>query len=56
MSKLTAEPSARSIWSGRISIGLANVPVKFYAMIKDQSFSFKFVMREDVWLLFRKKP
>jgi len=25
-------------------------------MIKDQSFSFKFVRREDAWLLFRKKP
>jgi len=47
MSKLTAEPSTRSIWSGRISIKLVNVPVKLYTMIKDQSFSFKFVMRED---------
>ncbi len=56
MSKLTAEPSTRSIWSGRISIELINVPVKFYAMIKDQSFSFKFVRREDEWLLFKKKP
>jgi len=47
MSKLTAEPSNRSIWSGRISIGLVNVPVKLYTMIKDQSFSFKFVRKED---------
>ena len=47
MSKLTAEPSTRSIWSGRISIGLVNVPVKLYTMIKDQSFSFKFVRRDD---------
>lgn len=30
-----------------ISIGLVNVPVKLYTMIKDQSFSFKFVRRED---------
>lgn len=44
---LSAEPSSRSIWSGRISIGLVNVPVRLYTMIKDQSFSFKFVRRED---------
>ena len=44
---LSAEPSTRSIWSGRISIGLVNVPVRLYTMIKDQSFSFKFVRRED---------
>ena len=47
MSKLSAEPSARSIWSGRISIGLVNVPVRLYTMIKDQSFSFKFVRKDD---------
>lgn len=47
MSKLSAEPSTRSIWSGRISIGLVNVPVKLYSMIKDQSFSFKFVRKDD---------
>lgn len=43
----SAEPSTRSIWSGRISIGLVNVPVRLYTMIKDQSFSFKFVRKED---------
>ncbi len=47
MSKLSAEPSSRSIWSGRISIGLVNVPVKLYSMIKDQGFSFKYVRKED---------
>ena len=47
MSTLSAEPSTRSIWSGRISIGLVNVPVKLYSMIKDQSFSFKFVRKDD---------
>jgi DNA end-binding protein Ku len=47
MSDLTAEPSTRSIWSGRISIGLVNVPVKLYSMIKNKSFSFKFVRKED---------
>ena len=43
----SAEPSSRSIWSGRISLGLVNVPVRLYTMIKDQSFSFKFVRKED---------
>lgn len=47
MSKLSAEPSSRSIWSGRINIGLVNVPVKLYSMIKDQGFSFKYVRKED---------
>lgn len=47
MSKLSAEPSSRSIWSGRISIGLVNVPIKLYTMIKDQSFSFKYVRKDD---------
>jgi DNA end-binding protein Ku len=47
MSSLLAEPSSRSIWSGRISIGLVNVPVKLYTMIKDHSFSFKYVREDD---------
>ncbi|MBN2333938.1 Ku protein [Candidatus Bathyarchaeota archaeon] len=47
MSYLKAKPSTRSIWSGRISIGLVNVPVKLYTMVKDESFSFKFVRRDD---------
>lgn len=47
MSVLRAEPSSRSIWRGRISIGLVNVPVKLFTMIKDQSFSFKFVRHKD---------
>ncbi|MBN1682099.1 Ku protein [Candidatus Bathyarchaeota archaeon] len=47
MSDLQAAPSTRSIWSGRISIGLVNVPVKLYTMIKDQSFSFKLVRKDD---------
>ena len=35
MSNLTTEPSNPNIWSGRISIGLVNMPVKLYTMIKD---------------------
>lgn len=44
---ISAEPPTRSIWSGRISIGLVNVPVKLYSMIRDQSFSFRLVRRSD---------
>jgi DNA end-binding protein Ku len=47
LSVLSAEPSSRSIWGGRISIGLVNVPVKIYTMIKEQRFSFKYVRKED---------
>lgn len=47
MSYLQAEPSKRSIWSGRISIGLVNVPVKLYTMIKDHSPSFNYVRKGD---------
>ena len=44
---LKGKPSSRPIWSGRISIGLVNVPVKLYTMIRDESFSFKYVRKED---------
>ena len=43
----SAEPPTRSIWSGRISIGLVNVPVKIFTMVRDRSFSFKLVRRSD---------
>ncbi len=42
-----AHVSKRSIWSGSISIGLVNVPVKLYPMIFDKSFSFKFLHKTD---------
>jgi DNA end-binding protein Ku len=42
-----AEPPKRPIWRGRISIGLVNVPVKLYTMIRDKSFSFRFLHKED---------
>src|SRR3990172_13124109 len=42
-----ARPSTRPIWSGRISIGLVNVPIKLYTMIQEQSFSFRLLHRED---------
>lgn len=42
-----APSSTRSLWSGRISIGLVNVPVKLYTMIRDKSFSFRFLRKDD---------
>lgn len=40
-------PSNRPIWSGSITIGLVNVPVKLYTMIRDQAFSFRLLHSED---------
>jgi DNA end-binding protein Ku len=40
-------PPGRSFWSGTISIGLVNVPVKLYTMIRDQSYSFHFLRKRD---------
>ncbi len=37
----------RPIWSGSITIGLVNVPVKLYGMIFDRSVTFKFLHRTD---------
>jgi DNA end-binding protein Ku len=42
-----AKPSLRPIWSGSITIGLVNVPVKLYTMIRDQAFSFRLLHKED---------
>lgn len=43
----TAKPSSRPIWSGSITIGLVNVPVKLYTMIRDQAFSFRLLHNAD---------
>jgi DNA end-binding protein Ku len=43
----TATPSTRPMWSGRISIGLVNVPVKLYTMIHEQAFSFRLLHKDD---------
>jgi DNA end-binding protein Ku len=40
-------PPGRSFWSGTISIGLVNVPVKLYTMIRDRSYSFHFIRKKD---------
>ena len=47
MKKTKAEPPSRSIWTGRISIGLVNVPVKLYTMIRDNAISFRFLHKHD---------
>lgn len=39
--------SHRPIWSGSISIGLVNVPVKLITMIQDKSFSFRLLHHDD---------
>lgn len=42
-----ARPSHRPVWSGSISIGLVNVPVRLFTMIRDQSFSFRLLHKDD---------
>ena len=37
----------RPIWTGSITIGLVNVPVKLYAMIFDKGVSFRFLHKKD---------
>jgi len=37
----------RSIWSGSITIGLVNVPVKLYSMIYDKGVTFHFLHKTD---------
>lgn len=39
--------SDRPFWSGSISIGLVNVPVRLHTMVRDRSFSFRMLHRED---------
>jgi DNA end-binding protein Ku len=41
------KPSHRPIWSGSITIGLVNVPVKLYTMVRDQAFSFRLLHNDD---------
>src|SRR5512139_3304427 len=42
----TAVPK-RPIWSGSITIGLINVPIKLYPMIYDRAISFYFLHKLD---------
>ena len=43
----SAQAPSRSMWSGSITIGLVNVPVKLYSMIYDKGVSFHFLHKTD---------
>ncbi len=43
----TTKQSYKPIWSGSITIGLVNVPIKIYTMIRDQAFSFRLLHNDD---------
>ena len=45
--KVSAAAPRRSIWSGSITIGLVNVPVKLYTMIYDKGIRFHFLHSVD---------
>jgi DNA end-binding protein Ku len=45
--KTSAAAPSRSIWSGSITIGLVNVPVKLYSMIYDKGIAFHFLHKTD---------
>ena len=45
--KVGAAAPRRSIWSGSITIGLVNVPVKLYSMIYDKGINFHFLHKVD---------
>jgi DNA end-binding protein Ku len=49
--KTSASAPSRSIWSGNITIGLVNVPVKLFSMIYDKGITFHFLHRTDGQLL-----
>jgi DNA end-binding protein Ku len=45
--KNSAAVPSRSIWSGNITIGLVNVPVKLFSMIYDKGIAFHFLHKVD---------
>ena len=47
MDEEQAKPSGRPIWSGIVSLGLVNVPVRLYTMIRERTVSFKYLRRSD---------
>jgi DNA end-binding protein Ku len=47
LQKSSAPAPSRSIWSGSITIGLVNVPVKLYSMIYDKGVTFHFLHKTD---------
>jgi DNA end-binding protein Ku len=44
---ISAQVPSRSIWTGSITIGLVNVPVKLYSMIFDKGVNFHFLHKTD---------
>ena len=47
VTELKAPVPNRPIWSGSLSIGLINVPVKLYPMIYDRGIAFHFLHKTD---------
>jgi DNA end-binding protein Ku len=45
--KASAAAPKRPIWSGNVTIGLVNLPVKLYSMIYDKGVSFHFLHKTD---------
>jgi DNA end-binding protein Ku len=45
--KLKVNVPRRPIWTGSLTIGLVNVPVKLYPMIYDRGISFRFLHKND---------
>jgi len=39
--------AGRAFWSGAITIGLVNVPVQLHTMVRDRSFTFRLLHKED---------
>ena len=46
-SRNTPAKPGRPFWSGSITIGLVNVPVRLHTMVRDRSFSFRLLHRDD---------
>jgi len=47
LEKTSVPAPSRSIWSGAITIGLVNVPVKLFSMIYDKGVTFHFLHKTD---------
>jgi DNA end-binding protein Ku len=45
--KLKRKPSRRPMWTGSVTIGLINVPIKLYPMIYDRGVTFHFLHKPD---------
>lgn len=45
--KLKTGPSKRPLWTGTLTIGLVNLPLKLFPMIYDKAISFRFLHKPD---------